>query len=102
VIALSILASAGVTLTALVGEALRAQRAAIAEEQQILRASTVMATVALMRSNDLAMRLGDHDIGGVTVTIQRPEPGLFRVAVRDSAHQAREVLITVLHRREAQ
>ena len=49
---------------------------------------------------DLDRRLGKHEIGEFVSDIQRPERGLYRIAVSESSAPERTLLVTVVYRAE--
>lgn len=98
-VALTILTTVGVSVVTLGQEALRAERAATAEEASVANADRVMVALSLLRTSELEQRLGRHEVGEFTVHIERPEPMLFRVAIAKTQAPNREVLVTIVYRR---
>ena len=100
-VALSILATAVVSLVALHDAGLRAQARAAAEEAVVTDADRLLTALSLLTGAEYTQRLGTHPVGPYLVDIQRPEPGLFRIGLRLAAEPASELLATVVYRPEA-
>ncbi len=99
--ALVILAVGGTALVASLGAAVRAERSATAEERATDSASRVLAAVSLLTRSDLDRRLGERTVGEFRVSVQRPEPMLYRAAVAELKAPNVELVVTVLYRPEA-
>lgn len=96
-VALAILAIAGVTLLTAMGENLRALEQSQAGERDIASASAFLNAVALWPREDLDRRLGWREQGRWRLRIDRPEPELYAVTLADSTGM-RMLLTTVLYR----
>jgi len=97
--ALVILGTAGSSLVALQAEAVRAETRAEEEERLLDRARWLLTGLTLLNRQGLDLRLGSHEAEGLVVSVQRPEPTLYRLSVQDS--NLREiVLVTVVYRPE--
>lgn len=97
-VALAVVATAGVSLVAALGATARAQRSAELAERTTAEASRVLAAVSLLSRADLDRRLGLRAIGRFEVGVQRPEPALYRIAIAERETPAVELLVTVVHR----
>lgn len=96
--ALAILGTAGLALTGLVHQAIRAQAASERAERTLDEADRVLSALTLLAREDLDRRLGTHPLGEFLVNIQRPERTLYRIAIAETAAPERLLLVTVLHR----
>lgn len=99
-IALTILSSAGLALTGLLRQAINAQAEVARAESTMDAADRVLSALTLLRREDLDRRLGQHRIGEFLSDVQRPEPGLYRIALAEASAPERELLVTVVHRAE--
>jgi len=99
-IALAILGSAGLSLTALLRQSVQAQAAARQAEVTMDAADRVLAAMTLLGRSDLDLRLGRHVVGEFSVEVMRPERILYRIAVADVDAPGRPLLVTVVHRPE--
>jgi type II secretory pathway pseudopilin PulG len=97
IVALSILAVAGISAVTMAAESGRAVSRMREADRAMRRASAFLDAVALWSRADLDRRLGDHPQGPWRLEIQRPRPTLYLVALRDSA-AGRELLQTALFR----
>ena len=101
-VALVILATAGASLVALVSDAIHAVDGARARELQYHGAAGVMTRLALRDRKGLDIRLGQRREGRFVTDVQRPLPGRYRLAVSDSLVPSEALLVTIVHRPEAQ
>jgi len=99
-VALTILAVAGVAAVTLAAESAGAVRRAREADDRMRRASAFMDAVALWTRDDLDRRLGDRSQGPWRLTIDHPQPTLYVVTLADSGTGA-DVLHTALYRPEA-
>lgn len=99
--ALSILGIAGLALTTVLSEAVDVARRAAATERSLEEADRLLTATSLLTREDLMRRVGRRQIGEFVVEVQRPEPGLYRVAVEDTGRVVGAGLVTVLYRPEA-
>jgi len=97
-VALTIVTTVGVSVVVLGQQALRAEREGAAEEQSYADADRLMTGLSLLRRSEFDQRLGTHEVGDLAVTIQRPEPALYRVRLARVAAPDRELLVTVVYR----
>lgn len=98
--AFTLLAIAGLTLTAVLRDAANAAVRAEQAEREMREASRVLAAMTLLRREDLVRRIGIHRIGNLAVAVARPRPGIYRIAVSDTLWPGGELLVTLVHRRE--
>ena len=98
IVALAIVATAGVSAARFVVEAIHAEAELARREKALFEADRLLAATSLLRAEELAQRLGVHTVGEFVVDIQRPEPELYRIAVGEE--DGREMLVTVVYRPE--
>lgn len=98
-VALAILAAAGLSTIGMLRQALDNERRMGEREHHADRADRVLAAMSLLTAKDLDRRLGRHRVGQFLVTVQRPGALLYRIAVSDTA-SADELLVTVVYRAE--
>lgn len=96
IVALAIVATAGVSAARFVVEAIHAEAALALRENVLFEADRLLAATSLLRAEELAQRLGAHTVGGFYIEIQRPEPALYRISVGEA--QGMELLVTVVSR----
>jgi hypothetical protein len=99
-VALTILATAGVTAAAMVSESMRAAQRARDADREIRRASALFDAVALWTRADLDRHLGERRQGPWLMRVNRPQPTRYVVILTDSTG-SHELLRTSLHRPEA-
>ena len=99
-VALTILAAAGIALVELMTNGIRAERAAQERERMLAVEERVLTALTLLRRDELDRRLGRHEIGDVIADIERPERALYRIAVLQKSSPQMEDLVTVVYRRE--
>ena len=99
-VALTILATAGLAAVTVTREALLAVQHAREADRELARASAFLEVVALWPREDLDQRLGDRPQGPWRLRIDRPLSDLYEVVLSDSARR-REILRTSLYRPEA-
>lgn len=97
VVALIILATAGVAMTALSSQSIDSLRRARAAERETERASELLDAVALWPRSDLDRHLGDRPQGPWRLVVERPFPTLYTVTLTDS-NGVRTLLSTALYR----
>jgi len=100
IVALTILATAGLAAVTVTREALHAVQHAREADRDVMRASAFLEVVALWPREDLDQRLGDRPQGPWRLRIDRPLPTLYEVTLSDSARR-RAILRTSLYRPEA-
>lgn len=100
IMALAIVTSAGAALAVLVDAAGHALQSALEAERTLERAGRRLAGVAVLDRRELHRRIGSHGDGEFVVSVSRPDPALFRIAVASVEAPARELLVTVVHRPE--
>lgn len=99
-VALLVLASAGIALVEVVSAGLRGEREAREREQTIAAEERVLAALTLLNRGELDQRLGRRAIGEFIVDVQRPEKTLYRIALCQHRSPHVEDLVTVVYRRE--
>lgn len=99
-VALSILAVAGVAAVAASGESVRAAARLRESERELREASAFLEAVALWPREDLDRRLGDRAQGRWRLRIARPTPTIYEIVLADSTG-ALVLLETALYRPEA-
>ena len=97
-IALTILALAGIGMMETVGAGLRAERDARARETILATEERLLAALTLLNRTELDQRIGRRRIGEFVVDIQRPERTLYRVALMQNESPQVEDLVTVVYR----
>jgi type II secretory pathway component PulJ len=97
-VALVILAAAGVSTLAYLSAFVDARARIQAREADLLRADRVLTATALLAREDLDLRLGIRRVGGYLVRVDRPEPLLYRIAVSAEEMAVEELLVTVVFR----
>ncbi len=97
-LALALLGSAGLAVISLLDQAMRAEHAARDTEREYQAADRVLTALALLHRSELDQRIGTRPLGEFIVDIQRPERGLYRIAVASSGAPGRNLLVTVVAR----
>jgi type II secretory pathway component PulJ len=100
IVALAILATAGTALVGALGAALRNETGLAARERSLIAADRVLTAMTLLTRNDLDQRLGSHEAGEFLVSVQRPRPSLYRIAIAERRAPEIETLVTVVYRPE--
>lgn len=101
-IAIAILTVAGTAIVALLAEQVRVVEVLREREVEYRRSEEVLARLSMRGARELGLRLGRRNEGAITTHIQRPRPGLYRIAVADSTAPDAELLVTVVFRGEEQ
>jgi hypothetical protein len=99
--AVVILTIAGLSLVTLVAQATASTATARDREAEQEDEERLLVATTLLTGQDLDLRLGDREVGPYTVTVARPEPTLYRIAVGRQAVVTVEDLVTVVHRAAA-
>ena len=99
-VAVVVLATAGVGLIELVGSGLRAERDARLRESTLATEERLLAALTLLNRNELDQRIGRRQIGEFIVGVERPEPMLYRIALLQAQSPQVEDLVTVVYRAE--
>ncbi len=100
-VAVVVLATAGIGLVELVGTGLRAERDARARERTLATEQRLLSALTLLNRKELDQRIGRRHIGEFTVDVQRPERTLYRIALRQEDSPQVEDLVTVVYRAES-
>jgi hypothetical protein len=99
-VALVVLATAGIALVELVSAGLRGEREARERERTLAAKERVLAALTLLNRNELDQRIGRRQIGEFIADVQRPERTLYRIALLQQQSPHMEDLVTVVYRRE--
>ena len=97
IVAMAILATAGLAVVGLTVAASDAVERATRSEAELREASAFLEAVALWPREDLDRRLGTRPQGAWRLTIQRPDPTLYTIVLADSASSS-VLLETSLYR----
>lgn len=97
IVAMSLLAFAGVGLCALVTQSIEAVGRAGQTDEQTSKASAYLEVVSVWTRADLDRHLGSRRAGPWWLEIQRPEPSLYTVSLADSSSTS-VLFRTVLYR----
>lgn len=100
VVALTLLATAGVAVIDLLAVGVRSERGAAVRERTLRKADRLLTVYTLLTRSELDQRIGLQAIGGLAVKVQRPERTLYRIAVADTPAAEQELLVTVVYRPE--
>lgn len=98
VAALAVLSLASLTLIEVVSSQIRSTHLAAQREREIWDQDRLLSAHALLSATDLDLRLGTREAGPYLVTVQRPEPTLYRIAIARRSAPEVEDLVTVVHR----
>ncbi len=99
-VAVVILATAGIGLIELVGSGLRAEREARRRETTLATQERLLVALTLLTRKELDQRIGRREIGEFIVGVERPEPTLYRIALLQEQSPQVEDLVTVVYRAE--
>jgi len=99
-VALVVLATAGIGLVEIVGAGLRAERGARARESVLASEERLLSALTLLNRKELDQRIGRRRIGEFIVDVQRPERTLYRIALLQDESPQVEDLVTVVYRPE--
>ena len=97
-VALAILAVAGVSLVGLLVDVTRGEHTFEVREMESRRADQVLTSLALEDKRGLDLRLGTRVVGAFVTDVERPEPGLYRLAIAESSAPDVPLLVTVVFR----
>ena len=100
-VAVVVLATAGIGLVELVGTGLRAERDARLRESRLATEERVLSAMTLLNRKELDQRIGRREIGEFIVDVQRPERTLYRIAMLQEESPQVEDLVTVVYRAES-
>jgi type II secretory pathway component PulJ len=96
-----ILSVTGLGLVQLTAGATHALRVAAMRERELADEERLLTAYTLLSATGFDRRLGTRDVGPYRVSVQRPEPHLYRVAIARTSAPATEDLVTVVLRQEA-
>lgn len=100
-VAVLVLATGGLACASLVATGLETVEAARAREPRYAAAGQLLARLAGRDRRELDLRLGERSEGELLTNVQRPRPGLYRLAVRHVDAPEVDLLVTIVHRPEA-
>ena len=96
--AVAILGVAGLALVDVVAGGTRAVGVARERERELADEERLLTAWSLLKREELDQRLGERVVGPYVMRVQRPERGLYRLAVERSVAPAVEELVTVVYR----
>ena len=96
--AVVILGVAGLALVELVTGGTRAAAVARDRERELADEERLLTAWSLLKREELDQRIGDRAVGPYVMRVQRPERGLYRLAVERSVAPGVEELVTVVYR----
>ncbi|SRR6266545_7700552 len=99
-VAVAILSASGLALVSVVSTGLRSEWDARERERTLAAEERLHAGLTLLKKSDLDRRLGRHPLGAFVVNVQRPERGLYRIALAQEGSPEAEDLVTVVYRWE--
>ena len=99
-VALLILSMAGMAAVQLVAAGLNSEFDSRRREQVLATEERVLAAATLLTQSELDQRIGRHSVGELLIDVQRPERGLYRIAVVQREWPEIEDLVTVTYRPE--
>lgn len=101
-VALTILAVAGLAIASAVGQASRSAEDLRVREGELRQAEQVLTRLALRDRHNLDLRIGQRREGRFITDVQRPRRDLYRLAVADSAAPELTLLVTAVYRPEGE
>ena len=101
-VATAILSVAALSLAELLDAGVRAVATARTRELEQADEDRLLSAYTLLAREDLDRRLGKRALGPYVVSVQRPEPTLYRIALSRGEAPEVENLVTVVYRREPQ
>lgn len=101
-VAVTILAFAGIAFVELVGMGAYDAASAQVRERELADEERLLAAWSLLSKTDLDRRLGRREVGPYFVEVQRPERGLYRIAIGRRDAPEVEELVTVVWRKESE
>jgi hypothetical protein len=99
-VALLILSVAALGFVDLIGAGTRAVTTARARERALADEERLLAAYTLLTHGDLDRRLGRRELGPYLVDVERPERGLYRIALALKESEAVDDLVTIVYRPE--
>ncbi len=99
-VAVVILATAGIGLVELLGSGLRAEHDARLREATLATEERLLSALTLLTRAEFDQRIGRRQLGEFVVDVQRPERTLYRIAVIQTQSLQVEDLVTVVYRAE--
>jgi len=96
--AVAILGVAGLALVELVAGGTWAVAVARDRERELADEERLLTAWSLLKREELDQRIGERAVGPYVMRVQRPERGLYRLAVARSVAPGVEELVTVVYR----
>ena len=96
--AVVILGVAGLALVELVAGGTRAVAVARDRERELADEERLLTAWSLLKREELDQRIGERVVGPYVMRVQRPERGLYRLAVERKTAPGVEELVTVVYR----
>ncbi len=96
--AVVILGVAGLAFVELVAGGTRAVAIARERERELADEERLLAAWTLLKQGELDQRIGERAVGPYVVRVQRPERGLYRIAIERNEAPGVEDLVTVVYR----
>ncbi len=100
--AIVILGVAGLGLVELVAGGTQAVAVAREREHELADEERLLAAWSLLKREELDQRIGERRVGPYVARVQRPERGLYRIAIERKEAPGVEDLVTVVYRAGAQ
>ena len=97
-VALTVVTVGGLAALEAVTTGLRTERDMAGREQEMERASRVLARYAVLDRPALEQRIGAQVLDGFEVSVQRPSETVFRLALVATAAPGQEMLVTLVFR----
>lgn len=97
--AIVILGVAGLGLVELVAGGTQAVAVARQREHELADEERLLAAWSLLKREELDQRIGERAVGRYVARVQRPERGLYRIAIERKEAPGVEDLVTVVYRR---
>lgn len=97
-VAVLILGVAGLALVELIAGGTRAVAGARDRERELADEERLLAAWTLLRREELDQRIGERAVGPYVMRVQRPERGLYRIAVQRKEAPEVEEVVTVVWR----
>lgn len=96
--AIVILTITGLSMVELVAQGTATTVTARAREEEQTDEDRLLAATTLLTRNDLDLRIGGRTVGPYVLTVGRPEPTLYRIAIGRTETPVVEDLVTVVFR----
>lgn len=97
-IAVTIVSTVGIASIAFLVTAQDSYERLTSRETEMQAAERVLTATTLLTRSELEQRIGVREVADFVVSVDRPEPSLFRLGVAPAARPAAEVLSTLVYR----